>query len=152
MKVILLKDVKGTGKKGDVIEAKEGHARNYLLPRGIAEEATQANLKRLNDKKSSDQFREEEDRKAAQEAANKIEEIKITIKAKVGDNGKLFGAITTKEIAEILDKKHGIKVDKRKIELQDGNIKELGTSTATVKVYPSITANLKISVEEEKGA
>ncbi|KNF07142.1 50S ribosomal protein L9 [Gottschalkia purinilytica] len=149
MKVILLQDVKGLGKKGDVVNSKDGYARNFLFPRNLAVEATSSNLKELKDKKESQKFKEEEDLKEAKALAEKISNVKVEIKTKVGDNGKLFGSITTKDIAEQLQKQHNIKVDKRKIDIEGGNIKTAGTTIAEVKVCPSVLAKLKIHVTEQ---
>lgn len=150
MKVILLKDVKGIGKAGELVNAKDGYARNFLFPKGLAKEANEASLKELKDKSESDKFREAEEKKAAEVLAKQISETEVVITTKVGENNKLFGSITSKDIAEILEKDHGIKVDKRKIDIDGGNIKTAGTTFAEVKVYPSIAGKLKISVKEQK--
>ena len=149
MKVILLKDVKGLGKKGDVVNSKDGYARNFLFPRKLAEEANTANLKELNEKKGSDKLKKEQELKEAKELAKKISNTKVVIKTKAGENGRLFGSITSKDICEILEKEHDIKIDKRKIIIDGGNIKSMGTTIAEVKVYPSVTSELKIQVTEE---
>ena len=149
MKVILLKDVKGLGKKGEVVNAKDGHARNFLLPRGLAEEANSSNMKELKEKEKSDKLKKEQELKEAKELAKKLSEVKVVIKTKAGENGRLFGSITTKDIGEILEKEHDIVVDRRKIEIDGGNIKSMGTTIADVKVYPSVSAKLKIQVTEE---
>lgn len=150
MKVILLKDVKSVGKKGEVINAKDGYARNFLLPRNLAVEANQANLSKLQDQKSSQDFKEEEEKKAAEETAKKIEKIDINFDAKVGENGKLFGSITTMDIADFLKEKHGIEVDKRKIDIDGGQIKDLGTTKATIKLHPKVSTEVKVTVKEAK--
>lgn len=149
MKVILLKDVKGIGRAGELVNAKDGYARNFLFPKGLAKEANDSSLKELKDKKESDKHREAEEKKAAESLAKEISETEIIIKTKVGENNKLFGSITSKDIAELLEKEHGIKVDKRKIDIDGGNIKTAGTTTADIKVYPSIVGKLKISVREQ---
>lgn len=149
MKVILLKDVKGIGKAGELVNAKDGYARNFLFPKGLAKEANDSSLKELKDKKESDKHREAEEKKAAESLAKEISETEIIIKTKVGENNKLFGSITSKDIAELLEKEHGIKVDKRKIDIDGGNIKTAGTTMADIKVYPSIVGKLKISVREQ---
>ncbi len=148
MKVILLEDIKNVGKKGEVINAKDGYARNYLFPRELAVEANKANMKKLQDKIESKEYQDEQDKSAAEETAGKIKEIELTFKQKVGENGKLFGSITTKDIADELKEKHDIEVDKRKIELEDGQIKELGVSNAKIKLYPGVVGELKVKVEE----
>ena len=149
MKVILLKDVKGIGKQGELVNAKDGYARNFLFPKGLAKEANDSSLKELKDKQESDKHREAEEKKAAELMAQKINETKVVIKTKVGENNKLFGSITSKEIAELLEKEYGLKVDKRKINIEGGNIKLAGTTVAQVKVYPSIVAKLTITVQEQ---
>jgi large subunit ribosomal protein L9 len=147
MKVILLKDIKGTGKKGDVINASDGHARNYLLPRGLAKEATDSTIRELSHQKASEDKRKQEELDEAKAVAAKIEEITLKVKSKAGEGGKLFGSITSKEIADLLQKQYAIKVDKKKMTLEP--IKALGYTKAEVKVHPQVTATLKISVEAE---
>lgn len=150
MKVILLKDVKSIGKKGEVINAKDGYARNFLLPKGFAVEANEANMSKLKDQQSSKEFREEEIKKEAELIAKKIKNIDFQFDVKVGENGKLFGSITTKDIADFLKEKHSIDVDKRKIEIDGGQIKDLGTTNAKLKLHPEVSANVKIKVLEAK--
>jgi len=149
MKVILLKDVKGLGKKGEIVNAKDGYARNFLLPKNLAKEATQGNVKVLEEQKTAKKIRQEEELAKAKELAEKISKLTVEIKSKSGENGKLFGSITTKEIAEQLNKQHKIKIDKRKIEVEGGNIKTIGTTVAEIKVYPNVSAKLKVHVSEE---
>lgn len=149
MKVILLKDVKGLGKKGELVESKDGYARNFLFPRKLAEEANNSNMKELNEKEESKKLKKEKELQQAKELAEKINDTKVVIKTKSGENGKLFGSITTKDIAEILKDEHGIDIDKRKIEIDGGNIKTMGSTFADVKVYPKVTAKFKIQVTEE---
>lgn len=147
MKVILLKDVKGTGKKGDVINASDGHARNFLIPRGLAKEATDSTLSSLKHQKASEDKRKAEELQEAKELAAKIGELEVKFISKAGDGGKLFGSITSKDIAEKLKKDFELKIDKRKISM-DGAIKTLGTQVIDVKVYPSVIAKLKVTVTE----
>lgn len=149
MKVILLKDVKDLGKKGELVESKDGYARNFLFPRKLAEEANNSNIKELNEKEESKKLKKEKELQQAKELAEKINEVNVVIKTKSGENGKLFGSITTKDIAEILKDQHGIDIDKRKIEIDGGNIKTMGSTFADVKVYPKVTAKFKIQVTEE---
>lgn len=149
MKVILLKDVKDLGKKGEMVESKDGYARNFLFPRKLAEEVNSTNMKEMKEKKDSKKLKKEQELEAAKELAKKIEDIKVVIKTKSGEGGRLFGSITTKDVAEILKEEHGIEVDKRKIEIDGGNIKTMGTREAEVKVYPAISAKFKIQVTEE---
>lgn len=146
MKVILLKDIKGTGKKGDVINASDGHARNYLIPRGLAKEATDGSVKEVQHQKEAADKRKAQELAEAKALADKISSLSIEFKQKVGEGGKLFGAITTKDIAELLEKTHGIKVDKKKIEI--GNIKAIGSFTADLKIYQGVIAKLGVKVSE----
>ncbi len=148
MKVILLKDVKGTGNKGDVINVSDGYGRNYLIPREIAREATEGNINKLENQKEVQKKKEEKELKEAKAVGEKISEITLKFKNKAGDGGKLFGSITSKDIATKLKKQHKIDVDKRKIVL-DNPIKELGSRFVEVKVYPEISGKLKIEVISE---
>lgn len=148
MKVILLKDIKGTGKKGDVINVSDGHARNYLVPRGLAKEATKGNINKLKAQKASEKKRQEKELKEAKALAEKISNITLNFKSKAGEGGKLFGSITSKDIAANLKKNHKIDIDKRKIVL-DSPIKELGARYVDVKVYPEISAKMKVNVTVE---
>lgn len=147
MKVILLQDVNKVGKKDQLIEVKEGYARNYLLAQKLAVEATPANLKELKRQEALKAEKAANEKAEAQALAAKLKDITITITTKCGDNGKLFGAVTNKEIAEKLEKDHGVKLDKRKIELAE-NIKTLGTYTPTVKLYPGVSVNLTVKITE----
>ena len=149
MKVILLKDVKDIGKKGELVEAKDGYARNFLIPRRMAEEATGTSMKELKEKKQSKKLQKEQELEKAKELAEKIEKTKVVIKTKSGENGRLFGSITSKDIAEILKYEHGIEIDRRKMEIDGGNIKDMGTTQAEKKLYPSVTAKFKIQVTDK---
>jgi len=149
MKVILLADVKGLGKKGEVVNAKDGYARNFLFPKNLAKEATQGNIKVLEEQKTAKKLKQQQELEDAKELANKISQLTVKIQGKSGENGKLFGSITTKDIADQLKNQHKIKVDKRKIEVEGGNIKNIGVTIAEVKVYPNVTAKLKVHVAEE---
>ncbi|MBS4534416.1 50S ribosomal protein L9 [Clostridium sp. D2Q-14] len=148
MKVILLENVKGLGKKGDLVNAKDGHARNYLLPRGLAKEATEGSVKQLKEQKKAKKIRKDEEIKEAKKLAEKISNLTVEIKSRSGEGGRLFGSVTTKDIATALQKQHKIKIDKRKIYMND-NIKSLGITIVKVKVYTDITAELKVHVVEE---
>lgn len=148
MKVILLENVKGLGKKGDLVKAKAGHARNFLLPRGLAKEATEGSVKQLKQQKKANKIRKEEETIKAKKLAEKISELSVEIKSKSGDGGRLFGSVTSKNIATALQKQHKIKVDKRKIFMND-NIKNLGVTIVNIKVDTDITADLKVHVVEE---
>ncbi len=147
MKVILLKDIKGTGKKGDVINASDGHARNYLIPRGLAKEATDGNVKELEHQNASKVKREEDALAAAKKLAEDISKLEITFKTKAGEGGRLFGSITNKDISDLIKTNHKLDIDKKKIVL-DQPIRTLGTTNVTIKVYPKVTAQIKVHVIE----
>lgn len=146
MKVILLKDDKNLGKKGELVEAKDGHARNFLIPRKIAIEANEENLANWKEEKRLEAEEDKKNREKFTELKNKMEKTEILLKAKAGEGGRLFGAITSKDIAEEISKKMGIEIDKRKVELAD-NIKMEGTKTVVVKLYQDISANVRVKVE-----
>ena len=147
MKVILLQDVKGQGKKGQLIEASDGYARNFLLPRKLAVEATAdaMNTKKMNDKATAERIAKE--KAEALELSGKLREMTLTVKAKGGGAGRLFGSVTSQEIADALAKSAGIKLDKRKIVIAD-TIKNVGTYTVTCKLGYEITAPLTVKIEE----
>ena len=147
MKVILLQDVKGKGKKGQMIEISDGYARNYMLPRKMAIEATAdaVNTMRMNDKATQERIARE--KAEAMETAKKLREMTVTVTAKGGGNGRLFGSITNQEIADALKAKTGIALDKRKIVIADA-IKNVGTYTVTCKLGYEITAPLTVKIEE----
>ena len=147
MKVILLADVKGTGKKGDVVNVADGYARNCLLKKNLAREATAGALSELDNAKKSMQHKIDEDRKAAKINAEKLNGKNIKIASKVGQNGKLFGSITSKEIAQEIKKNFAIEIDKRKIELPI-EIKTCGSYECEVKLYGDITAKIFVQVTE----
>lgn len=145
MVVILLKDVKGTGKAGEVVKVSDGYARNRLIPKGLAKEATEGNIRNLEKQKEIADEKRAEQKAAAQKQAEKINEITLTIRSKGGESGKLFGSITSKDIADALQEQENIKVDKKKIVL-DSPIKQTGSSEVIVKLFPEVTAVLKINV------
>ena len=147
MEVILKSDVKGLGKKSEKVSVSDGYARNFLFPRGLAVEATAQTLSEMKNKQSSEQFKAEEELKAAKESAAKINNNTIVLKAKGGANGKLFGSVTAKEIAVIVSKQYNVSVDKRKITVDD--IKAFGTYNAQVRLHPKVTASFKVQVVEE---
>ena len=147
MKVILKEDVKNLGSKGDVVNVSDGYARNYLIPRGLAEIATEGGLKQLQMQEKAREKRKLEEATEAKEIAAKLEKEKFVIKVKAGEGGRLFGSVTTKDIADVV-KKAGYNIDKRKIELSE-NIKSLGLHKIKVKLYEDITADLTIQVAEE---
>lgn len=145
MIVILLKDLKGTGKAGDVVKVSDGYARNMLLPKGIAKEATEGNIRNLEKQKAIAAEKRAEQKAAAQKAAAEIEKVGIEIKTKGGEGGRLFGSITSKDIAQALQEQHKIKVDKKKIEL-DSPIKQTGEFIVPIKLYTEVAADLKVKV------
>lgn len=146
MKVILKEDVKALGKKGKVCEVSDGYARNFLIPKGMAIEATNGNIQDLAHKQKQEDLRKKKEKDEAEALKNKLESLQVLLKVKVGDKGKLFGSVTNKEVAEVLGQAYGIKLDKRKIEVKEP-IKALGNYTVTAKLHPDVSAELKISVE-----
>lgn len=147
MKVIFLQDVKGSGKKGEVKTVADGYARNMLLPKGYAVEATAKNMNLLEGQKASAQHKIDLEIAAAKEAAAKVKGKKIKISAKAGSNGKLFGSVTAGNVAVALNEQFGVKVDKKKIALST-DIKNFGSYTAVIKFYNSITETIDIDVDE----
>ena len=147
MKLIMLTDLKGVGKKGEIINANDGYAKNFLIPKKYAVEATASNKNELELKNKAEAKRKKEELEAAQELGKTIEANPVTISVKTGDNGKLFGAVTNKEIAEALESQHGIKIDKKKIELKD-QIKMVGKRHVNVKLHPSVTVELEVNILE----
>jgi large subunit ribosomal protein L9 len=145
MIVILTKDVKGTGKAGEVVKVSDGYARNMLIPRGLAKEATEGNVKSLEKQKKIMAEKQAAEKEKASELAKKLETLSVDIVTKGGENGRLFGSITSKDISDALKEQHGINIDKKKIVL-DAPIKETGEQTVKVKVYPEISADLKVKV------
>lgn len=146
MKVILLSDIKSLGKKGDVVNTSDGYARNYLFPRKLAEEANNDNLHILNAKKENERRKKIAEIEAAQALAEKLRNKEITIKAKVGDNGRLFGAITSKDVAEVIQKQYDIKIDKKKIVMD--TVKQAGCFEIEVKLYPEVSTKMKLMIVE----
>ena len=146
MKVILTQDVKGQGKKGDMINVSDGYARNFLLPKGLATEATKSAINEMKGKADAKAYREEKELEAAKELAAKIEAVSVTIESKSGDNGKLFGSITSGDIADALKMQGHIVVDKKKIVLHDP-IKSVGEYSLSVKVHAGVSATLKVTVK-----
>ena len=145
MIVILTKDVKGTGKAGDVVKVSDGYARNQLIPKGFAKEATQGNVRNLEKQKALAAEKKAAQKEAAQKQADELEKVTIEIKTKGGENGKLFGSITSKDIAEALEEQNGLKVDKKKIDLA-APIKQTGVTDVTIKLFPEVAAKVKVKV------
>ncbi len=144
MKVILLQDVKKLGKKGDVVSTSDGYARNFLFPRNLAQEATDSNLHVLNAKKDVERRKKTAEIEAAQKLADDLRDKVVKIDAKVGDSGKLFGAITSKDIADKINDQFNVKVDKKKIVMD--TIKIAGTYNIEVKLYPEVSTKMKVMV------
>jgi len=147
MKVILLQDVRGTGKAGDLANVSDGYARNMLIPRGLAVEATPQNIKQLEKKKEAQKKQFEEDKAAALELKKKLEEVTVEVRTKAGKDGKVFGSITSKDIADAL-KEMGFDIDKKKIQL-DSPIKATGTTDVNVKLFTEIAGKVKVNVISE---
>lgn len=145
MKVILQADVKGTGKKGQVCDVADGYARNFLFPKKLAVEATTGNIQDIAHKKAAEDRRKEKEKQDAAALAQKLNAIVIELGVKTGEGGRLFGSVTSKEIADALKKKHGIEMDKRKLELKEA-IKALGNYEIHVKVHPEVSAKLQVHV------
>ena len=145
MIVILLKDIKGTGKAGEVVKVSDGYARNMLLPKGLAKEATEGNVRSLEKQKAIVAEKEAESREKAEKLSKQLGSIAVNIKTKGGEGGRLFGSVTSKDISEALKEQHGIDLDKKKIILE-APIKETGEKSVTVKVYPEISAVLKVII------
>jgi len=146
MKVILLQDIKGTGKKNQIIEISDGYARNYLLPRKLAKEATAEAVNSLTKSQSADKHREEVRRQEAEVKARELKGKVIQLEVKGGDNGKLYGAVTNDQIAQALKEQHGIEVDKRKLE-QEEPIKTAGQSFVTLKLMAGISTRMIVNVK-----
>ncbi|MFZ5641211.1 MAG: 50S ribosomal protein L9 [Bacillota bacterium] len=148
MKVILLEDVKKLGRKGAVLEVAEGYARNFLFPRKLAAEASTGNLKNLEHIKEAENRKKEAVLQEAREMAKKVESIVLQVATKVGEGGKLFGSVTSKDVAEALARVHKIDVDKKKVEIE-GAVKALGTYNVTVKLHPEVQAQFRLQVVQE---
>ncbi|MFY4776197.1 50S ribosomal protein L9 [Metabacillus sp. RGM 3146] len=149
MKVIFLKDVKGKGKKGEIKNVADGYAHNFLFKQNLAIEANNANVSSLEGQQKKEEKEAAEELKQAQVLKEKLEKLTVELKAKSGEGGRLFGSITSKQIADALKKGHDIKLDKRKIELPDA-IRALGFTNVPVKLHTQVTATLKVHVTEEK--
>lgn len=145
MQVVLLSDVKGTGKKGDIVKVADGYGRNFLLKNNLAKVADNKAVSENKTQKSAQSYHKEMEKQAAIEQSKKINGQKIELYISSGENGKIFGSVTSKEIAEALSKKLGTNIDKKKIELSS-NIKSVGTYTITVKLYPEVSAKFTLEV------
>lgn len=147
MKVILLDNIKGVGKKDEVINASDGYARNFLFPRKLAVEANTENMSKLKNKQDSVQHKKNLEKEKAEDIAKKLKDITVNIKVKAGDNGRIFGGVTSKEISENLKQQFKIDIDKKKIVLNE-TIKNIGVFNVSVKLFEGIVGNLKINVNE----
>jgi large subunit ribosomal protein L9 len=148
MKVILKQDVKGLGKKESMVNASDGYARNYLIPKGMAVEANSANINVMNTKAEAEKSKKERELAKAKDVANKLKEVTVVIKTKAGENGKLFGSISSKDIAESLRRDFSMDIDRKKILLGD-TLKSLGATEVEVKLYPGVSARLTVKLEQE---
>ena len=145
MKVILKADIKGVGKKDQIINASDGYARNFLFPKNLAVEANNENMSKLKAKQDSNAYKKSQEKEEAQKIAQKLSKIQLKIPVKAGENGKIFGGISSKEIAENLENQHSIKVDKKKVELKEP-IKTLGVHTVEIKLYDGVMGKVKVDV------
>jgi large subunit ribosomal protein L9 len=149
VKVILRQDDKKLGKRGDIVNVSEGYARNFLLPKNLAIVATEANLNQANQQKSTAQFRAQAREDQARVLASQLNKVQVTVTVKSGDNGKLFGSVTAKDVADALLRETGLEIDRRKIELKEP-IKQTGEYKATAKLHPEIAAEFTVNVREEE--
>ena len=148
MKVILKADIKGVGKKDQVINASDGYARNFLFPKNLAVEANAENMSKLKAKQDSNAFKKSQEKEEAQKIADKLSKILMKVQVKAGENGKIFGGVTSKEISEELKKQYKIDIDKKKIILNE-NIKNLGSFDISMKLFEGVTGKLKVKVISE---
>ena len=149
MKVILTEDVRGTGKRGDKVTVKDGYGRNFLVPKGLAVPALEGNVKKLDSVIKTLQNKKARELKSAEDMKAKLEEISLVIKMKAGDDGKLFGSVTHKDVAEAIKKTAGIEIDKKLIRIEEP-IKMTGVYTVEVHLTPDVNASVKIEVEKEE--
>lgn len=145
MKVILKDNIKGVGKKNEVINASDGYARNFLFPKNLAVEATPENMQKLNSQNQAKQYKKDVEKEQAQNIAKKLETITVQIKVQAGENGKIFGSVSSKEISESLEKQYKIVIDKKKIELKEP-IKVLGQRNVEARLFEGVIAKIKINV------
>ena len=145
MKVILKENIKGVGKKDEVINESDGYARNFLFPKNLAVEATPENMNKLNSQNEAKQYKKDVEKEKAKEIAKKLENITLQIKVQAGENGKIFGSVSSKEISESLEKQYKISIDKKKIELKEP-IKILGTRTVEARLFEGVVGKIKLNV------
>ncbi len=148
MKVILKSDIKGVGKKDQIINANDGYARNYLFPKNLAVPADKENMAKLNSKQKANEYKKGVEIEEAKKLADKINTLALEVKIKAGENGKIFGSVTSKEISENLKSKYNIEIDKKKIDLKEP-IKTLGSFNVNIKLYEGVTAKLKVKIVKE---
>ena len=148
MKVIFLKDVKNKGKKGEVKEVASGYAHNFLFKKGLAEEANEVNLKKLDAQKEEVRQQEADDLQAAKDLKAELEGKEVEIKTKAGEDGRLFGSVSSKQVIEAYQKQHGLKLDKRKLDMPD-TFKSLGYHKVSIKLHSEVEAELKVHVVEQ---
>ena len=146
MKVILKQDVKGLGKKDQMVEASDGYARNFLFPKGLAVEASASNINVMKTKNEAEKQRKDREIAQAKALAEKIKTTTVTLKVKAGENGKLFGSITSKDVSEALKAQHKLDIDKKKIVMPEA-LKSIGTCEVEVKLYPEISSKLTVKGE-----
>lgn len=149
MKVILIQDIKGVGKKDEIINASDGYARNFLFPKNLAVEANSENMSKLKSKQDANAYKKGQEKEEAKKLADKLSKILLKVPVKAGENGKIFGGVSAKEIAELLKSEYKIEIDKKKIDLKE-TIKTLGGRTVSIKLYEGIVGNLKIDVISSK--
>ena len=148
MKVILKADIKGVGKKSEVINASDGYVRNFLFPKNLAVEANAENMSKLQAQKEATQFRKDTEKEEAKKPAEKMNKIMVRVQVKAGEIGKIFGGVSTKDISDNLEKQHNIKVDKKKVDLKE-TIKTLGVHIVEIKLYEGVIGKLKVDVRGE---
>ena len=149
MRVILLKDVPGKGKRGDVLNVAEGFARNYLLPRGLAGEASQGKIKELAERRQAGELKEQKMRQEAAVLAARLESLTVVVRTKAGEGGRLFGSVNNKDVADALAAQHKITLDKKKLSVKEP-IKQVGSYSALAKLYPTVQAEIKVEVVGEQ--
>ncbi len=147
MKVVLLQDVKGQGKKGDIVNVSDGYARNFLFTKKLAVEATNSALNDLKGKNEAFAYKKETELSEAKAMQEKLSTLTVTITAKAGANDRLFGSVTNKDVAEALLKQHHVKIDKRRFEMDD--IKTIGIFTVSIKLYPDVVGKLKVEIKAQ---
>ena len=145
MKVILKADIKGVGKKDEVINASDGYVRNFLFPKNLAVEANAENMAKLQAKQDSNAFKKSQEKEEAQKLAEKMNKISLRIQVKAGENGKIFGGVSAKDIADAFEKQHNIKIDKKKVDLKE-TIKTLGVHTVSIKLFEGVIGKIKVDV------